>query len=96
VVRMPSGPPTVRYITPEALLGIRFGDRPRPSWDVGILCFRGETGSEALARRLGARPVPDKAFYGVRELGRDASVALVAGLVEALGPPRAGTDPAVG
>jgi uridine phosphorylase len=60
---------------------IRFGDGPRPRWDVGILCFRGETGCEALARRLGARPVADKTFYGVREPGPDADVheAVVAG-----------------
>ena len=29
-------------------------------WDIGILCFRGQLGSEALARALGARPVREK------------------------------------
>lgn len=75
-----AGPPD-RYITPEALMRIRFGDRVRPRWDVGILCFRGEIGCEALARALGARPVVDRTFYGLlesREAG-DVHEAVVGG-----------------
>jgi uridine phosphorylase len=54
-----------RYITPEALMKLRFGDGPRPRWDIGILCFRGPGGGEALVKRLGARPVLEKSFYGI-------------------------------
>jgi purine-nucleoside phosphorylase len=54
-----------RYITPEALLEIRFRGRARPQWDIGVLCFRDTGGSEALVRALGARPVPGKTLYGL-------------------------------
>jgi len=56
-----------RYITPEALMRLRFGEARRPRWDIGILCFRGQLGSEALARALGARPVLEKTLYGYSE-----------------------------
>ena len=63
-----------RYITPEALLRLRFGDGARPRWDLAILCFRGQLGSESLARALGARAVRDKTFYGFSESAADGSV----------------------
>ena len=44
---------------------LRFGDAPRPQWDVGVICFRGPGGSEAVVKRLGARPVAGKALYGI-------------------------------
>ena len=50
----------LRYISPEALMRLRFGEGRRPRWDIGILCFRGQLGLEALARALGARPVREK------------------------------------
>jgi len=56
-----------RYITPDALLGLRFGAGPRPTWDTAILCFRGDTGGEALVRKLNARPVGTKVLYGLEE-----------------------------
>src|SRR5438067_12636277 len=56
-----------RYITPDALLGLRFGAGPRPTWDTAILCFRGDTGGEALVRKLNARPVGKKVLYGLEE-----------------------------
>jgi uridine phosphorylase len=60
-------PEPSRYITPDELLRLRFGDRPRPRWDVGILCFRGQVGSDAMVARLGARPTREKTFYGLSE-----------------------------
>jgi len=54
-----------RYITPEALMRLRFGDATRPRWDIGILCFRGPDGSGAVVKHLGARPVAGKALYGI-------------------------------
>lgn len=59
-----------RYVTPEALLQLRFGSAPRPEWDVAIICFRGAGGSEAVVKSLGARPVAGKALYGI-EPSRD-------------------------
>src|SRR5882724_4947697 len=56
-----------RYITPEALMRLRFGEGRRPRWDIGILCFRGQHGSETLARALGVRPVREKTLYGYPE-----------------------------
>jgi hypothetical protein len=50
----------VRYITPEALLRMRFGEPPWPSWDIAVLCFRGDGGGAALIDKLGARPVGGK------------------------------------
>ena len=60
-------PEPSRYITPEALLRLRFGDRPRPRWDLGILCFRGQVGSDAMVARLAAHPVREKTLYGLSE-----------------------------
>jgi uridine phosphorylase len=57
----------VRYITPEALLRMRFGEPPWPSWDVAVLCFRGEGGGGALVDKLGARPVGGKTLYALEE-----------------------------
>jgi uridine phosphorylase len=57
----------IRYITPETLLRLRFGNGPRPRWDIAILCFRGQLGSEALARALHAQPVREKTLYGFSE-----------------------------
>jgi len=57
----------VRYITPEMLLRMRFGERPWPSWDIAVLCFRGEGGGGALIDKLGARPVGGKTLYALDE-----------------------------
>ncbi len=56
---------STRYITPEALLRLRFGDGARPAWDVAILSFRGEAGTQALVSRLNARPLTRKVLYGL-------------------------------
>jgi purine-nucleoside phosphorylase len=56
-----------RYITPETLLDIRFGDRERPQWDIAVLCFRGRRGSAPLVEKLGARPVGSKTLYGLED-----------------------------
>jgi len=56
-----------RYITPDAILRIRYGDRPRPDWSVAVLCFRGPGGSEALVEKLHARPVGVKTLYALEE-----------------------------
>jgi uridine phosphorylase len=61
-----AGPPA-RYITPDALMALRFRDRGRPRWDVGVLCFRGRVGSGALVDKLGARPVGQKVLYALEE-----------------------------
>jgi uridine phosphorylase len=61
-----AGPPA-RYITPEALMELRFRDRERPIWDVAVLCFRGRHGSGALVQKLGARPVGRKVLYALEE-----------------------------
>jgi uridine phosphorylase len=60
-------PEAPRYITPDTLLRLRFGDAPWPQWDVAVLCFRGDTGSDALVRKLNARPVGRKILYGLEE-----------------------------
>jgi uridine phosphorylase len=57
----------VRYITPETLLRMRFGDPPWPSWDIAVLCFRGEGGGGALIDKLGARPVGRRTLYALEE-----------------------------
>lgn len=57
----------MRYITPQTLLRMRFGDSPWPSWDVAVLCFRGDAGGGALIDKLGARPVTGKTLYGLEE-----------------------------
>jgi uridine phosphorylase len=57
----------VRYISPEALLRMRFGEPPWPSWDIAVLCFRGEGGGGALIDKLGARPVGGKTLYALEE-----------------------------
>ena len=57
----------MRYITPETLLRMRFGERPWPSWDIAVLCFRGEGGGGALIDKLGARPVGGKTLYALEE-----------------------------
>lgn len=44
---------------------LRFGGAPRPQWDVAVICFRGPAGSQAVVKRLGARPVAGKALYGI-------------------------------
>lgn len=59
--------PIARYITPEALLHLRFGDRQRPAWDVAVLCFRGIAGSSALLEKLNARPVGVRTLYALEE-----------------------------
>jgi uridine phosphorylase len=61
------GPHGPRYIPPDALLRLRFGDAPWPQWDVAVLCFRGDGGTEALVRKLNARPVGRKVLYGLEE-----------------------------
>ena len=57
----------MRYITPEALLALRFGGPPWPRWDIAVLCFRGDGGGGALIRKLGARPVGRKLLYALEE-----------------------------
>lgn len=57
----------MRYITPETILKMRFGEPPWPSWDVAVLCFRGDGGGGALAEKLGARPVGRKTLYALEE-----------------------------
>jgi len=57
----------VRYITPETILKMRFGERPWPSWDIAVLCFRGEGGGGALVQKLGARPVGTRTLYALEE-----------------------------
>ena len=57
----------MRYITPEALLQLRFGPPPWPGWDIAVLCFRGDGGGGALVRKLGARPVGRKTLYALEE-----------------------------
>jgi len=57
----------VRYITPQTLLRMRFGEPPWPHWDLAILCFRGDGGGGALVDKLGARPVGGKTLYGLEE-----------------------------
>ena len=56
---------SARYITPEALLRLRFGDGPRPAWDVAVLSFRGEAGTQALVSKLNARPLTRQVLYGL-------------------------------
>jgi len=56
---------SARYITPEALLRLRFGDGARPAWDLAILSFRGEAGTQALVSKLNARPLTRKVLYGL-------------------------------
>jgi uridine phosphorylase len=56
---------SARYITPEALFRLRFGDGPRPAWDVGVLSFRGQRGAQALVAELNARPLDRRAVYGL-------------------------------
>src|SRR5262249_60454347 len=56
-----------RYIAPEAVLDMRFGDRERPCWDIAVLCFRGRRGADLLVERLGARPVGRKTLYALEE-----------------------------
>jgi len=46
---------------------MRFGEQPRPSWDIAVLCFRGDAGGGALVEKLGARPVAGKTLYGLEE-----------------------------
>jgi len=46
---------------------MRFGEPPWPSWDVAVLCFRGDAGGMALVEKLGARPVGGKTLYGLEE-----------------------------
>jgi uridine phosphorylase len=58
-----------RYITPEALLSLRYGDRERPQWDVAVLCFRGVAGSGPLIAKLNARPLGIRALYALEESG---------------------------
>ena len=57
----------MRYITPETLLRMRFGEPPWPHWDIAVLCFRGDAGGGALADKLNARPVGAKTFYALEE-----------------------------
>jgi uridine phosphorylase len=57
----------VRYIKPEAILRMRFGEPPWPSWDVAVLCFRGDGGGNALVEKLHARPVGARTLYELEE-----------------------------
>jgi uridine phosphorylase len=57
----------VRYITPETILKLRFGEPPWPSWDIAVLCFRGDGGGAALIDKLGARPVGHRTLYALEE-----------------------------
>lgn len=57
----------MRYITPETILRMRFGEPPWPSWDIAVLCFRGDGGGGALIDKLGARPVGSKTLYALEE-----------------------------
>ena len=57
----------VRYITPEAILKMRFGEPPWPSWDIAVMCFRGEGGGGALVDKLGAQPVGKRTLYALEE-----------------------------
>ena len=70
---------SARYITPEALLRLRFGDGARPAWDGAVLSFRGEAGTQALVSKLNARPLPRKVLYGL-EVSLDRPVVYEAGL----------------
>jgi uridine phosphorylase len=57
----------VRFITPETILKMRFGEPPWPSWDIAVLCFRGEGGGGTLVDKLGARPVGKRTLYALEE-----------------------------
>src|SRR5882672_10657873 len=46
---------------------MRFGERPWPSWDIAVLCFRGEGGGGALVQKLGARRVGARTLYALEE-----------------------------
>jgi len=59
----------MRYITPETLLRMRFGEPPWPHWDIAVLCFRGDAGGGALADKLNARPVGAKTLYALASNG---------------------------
>ena len=56
---------STRYVTPEALFRLRFGEGPRPTWDVAVLSFRGEAGAQALVSKLNARPLTRQVLYGL-------------------------------
>jgi len=70
-----------RYVTPEALFRLRFGEGPRPAWDVAVLSFRGEAGAQALVSKLNARPLERKVLYGL-EVSLDRPVVYEAGLAD--------------
>jgi hypothetical protein len=36
----------MRYITPETIIKHRLAERPKPHWDVAVLCFRGPLGQK--------------------------------------------------
>jgi uridine phosphorylase len=44
---------------------LRFGEEPRPAWDVAVLSFRGDGGTQALVSKLDARPLTRKVLYGL-------------------------------
>ena len=70
-----------RYITPEALFRLRFAQEPRPTWDIAVLSFRGDGGTEALVSKLNARPLDRKVLYGL-ELSRDRPLVYEAALAD--------------
>ena len=57
----------MRYITPEIILRHRLAERPKPRWDVAVVCFRGPLGSQAIVQRLNAIPVGYKTLWGMDE-----------------------------
>lgn len=58
---------------------LRLGEEPRPAWDVAVLSFRGETGTQALVSKLNARPLTRKVLYGL-EVSLDRPVVYEARL----------------
>src|SRR5256886_6970879 len=72
---------STRYVTPEALFRLRFGEGPRPTWDVAVLSFRGEAGAQALVSKLNARPLERKVLYGL-EVSLDRPVVYEAELAD--------------
>ena len=57
----------MRYITPKIIIKHRLAERPKPHWDIAVLCFRGPLGSEAIVQRLNATPVGYKTLWGMDE-----------------------------
>ena len=58
----------MRYIDPKTITSNRFDrNRPRPEWDLAIICFRDRTGSDILVDAFGAKPFGSKVFWGMEE-----------------------------